>query len=469
MICYRFHRFCIIKKGYKLEEIHPDLRLMVNCVRGTPDDKLTGDSKQRQDFRRFPGGFEKHPPFLPVYFQDADYRRRRHERLRKLVLSDKEKMEQKNSGRNSGEEVRTGIISKSSARAELVVVEEKNKGQGGPSDSWFCPSSMYSTTEWLVKRKSIKYGDRGVASQGIFAPEIEEAIKKADDRRYYCDKLPQDVRPWPYMLPHGSSSSEQKKGSSSSSSSSEKEEKPRLFHYKKSDLVVGIYTGESVTHSRGMAVQDTWLADLPNVVLYTATEQAHVPTTGVRELQKEWQKAQNSNFEKNALFAPPGRNSPNPFNLEADYVGGVDVTHWIQLYGLKHMYEKFPDKKWYYIVGCDLYLNVDHALGGVLSEYDAEQPWWISRQVYPRMPLPEKAFDGIAKHFEKTCLRDKKTGKCDFTWSSGSYGWFLSNAVPLILDVVSSYLEEQYFYKGGHWCRWLAVYGCRLTSYEYLY
>ena len=40
--------------------------------------------------------------------------------------------------------------------------------------------------------------------------------------------------------------------------------------YTPADLVVGIYTGEQVIYSRGMATRDTWLNALPNAVLYVA-------------------------------------------------------------------------------------------------------------------------------------------------------------------------------------------------------
>lgn len=292
-----------------------------------------------------------------------------------------------------------------------------------PTDSWFCPSNQYSTAKWTEKRTTIKYAPQ-LESQAVFENQVEDALTRADDRRYYCDKLPQDVRPWPYMFSHIFPELQK--------------ENEKFFPYTKSDLVIGVYTGERVVHSRGMAMQDTWLADLPNVLMYTATEQKHIPTVGIRELLK----FQSEKYEKSLLISnnggPPAIStenrytSPNPFKIAADFEASANVAHWVQLYGLKDMYEKFPDKKWYYIVGCDLYLNVDHALS-LLGSYDAEKPMWVSRQVFPRKPIPERA-GNVSKNFEQTCLRDKSTGQCDFTWSSGSYGWFLSNAVKLIYE-----------------------------------
>jgi hypothetical protein len=32
-------------------------------------------------------------------------------------------------------------------------------------------------------------------------------------------------------------------------------------------------------------------------------------------------------------------------------------AQWAQLIGLKEMYERSPNQKWYYIVGCDNFIN----------------------------------------------------------------------------------------------------------------
>lgn len=142
-----------------------------------------------------------------------------------------------------------------------------------------------------------------------------------------CDKIFKDVSPW-------------------------KEPKTR-----RDDVVVGIYSGESLLHSRGAAVRDTWLASMPNVRMYT-------PTT-VAGFSK--------GFEERGMV---------PDFLDAH---GAQVA---QLYGLRDMYRTFPDKKWYYIVGCDTYVQMDYALR-VLDNLDAAKPWWVTRFAYPTKPFEE--------------------------------------------------------------------------------
>ncbi len=45
---------------------------------------------------------------------------------------------------------------------------------------------------------------------------------------------------------------------------------------------------------------------------------------------------------------------------------------FVQLYGLKEMYLKHPDKSWYYIVGCDTYLHPDY-VRNMLESFDASE------------------------------------------------------------------------------------------------
>lgn len=64
-----------------LDRIHPDLKLMVRCARDEPD-------PPGAEFRRAEGGFEGLDPFTPLYFRDAEYRRRRHGGLRAMLAAD---------------------------------------------------------------------------------------------------------------------------------------------------------------------------------------------------------------------------------------------------------------------------------------------------------------------------------------------------------------------------------------------
>jgi Glycosyltransferase family 17 len=80
-----------------------DLQMMVRCV--LPDDVGTPESEQQDaDLRWRHEGYESARPFLPIYFHDADYRRRRHAHVRAMVQADQEFMQQQrrnNPGANS--------------------------------------------------------------------------------------------------------------------------------------------------------------------------------------------------------------------------------------------------------------------------------------------------------------------------------------------------------------------------------
>ena len=67
-----------------LEDLGEDLTLMANCVRNEPD-------KDDAHFKRVEGGFVNEKPFLPIYFQDGDYRQRKHAVLAAKVAEDAER------------------------------------------------------------------------------------------------------------------------------------------------------------------------------------------------------------------------------------------------------------------------------------------------------------------------------------------------------------------------------------------
>jgi len=64
-----------------LRELSFDLEMMYNCARDIPDG-------QNQKWQRVMGGFRKVKPFLPIYFYDEDYRRRRHAFVKRMVELD---------------------------------------------------------------------------------------------------------------------------------------------------------------------------------------------------------------------------------------------------------------------------------------------------------------------------------------------------------------------------------------------
>ena len=65
----------------------------------------------------------------------------------------------------------------------------------------------------------------------------------------------------------------------------------------------------------------------------------------------------------------------------------TQTTQFVQLYAIKEMYEKSPDKQWYLIYGCDNYVNVDYMLE-MLDEFDPAKPTWLAVGGI-REPLPD--------------------------------------------------------------------------------
>lgn len=243
------------------------------------------------------------------------------------------------------------------------LIKMVNSSVVAAAKSWFCPAEKYSPSKWSADRNLIRTADEqiklGGECRGIYDVEGQE------DRRWFCDKFPQDDSAW---------------------------EVPK--RYTPDDLVVGIYSGESIVYSRGLACQDTWLNSLPNKVIYTPTTIKNVPTVGwePEEAGEEW-------------------------GLRPDYKDRHSAQ-WTQLYGLRDMYIRYPDKDWYYIVGDDTYLNVDNALL-MLAEFDATKPYWVSKSRYPDEHMPPEV--------DTDAWPDWKGN--GYTWSSGAWGWFLSNPV----------------------------------------
>jgi hypothetical protein len=57
------------------------LQMMVRCVTNLTD-------APDQKWKRVQGGFDAIQPQLPIYFRDAEYRYRRHELMRQIVVAD---------------------------------------------------------------------------------------------------------------------------------------------------------------------------------------------------------------------------------------------------------------------------------------------------------------------------------------------------------------------------------------------
>lgn len=145
------------------------------------------------------------------------------------------------------------------------------------------------------------------------------------------------------------------------------------------------------------------------------------------------------------------------------------------------MYRKNPHRSWYYIVGCDTYLNVDYALQ-MLSRYDGAGPretptnsksesgsesegqgetktkskggriWWVAqysgKENMENMMIPSIE-QGKWPNYEKGKSPNSKVPR-KYEWTSGGMGWFLSNeATRLYADSIDKFLKD---YQVGNVC-----------------
>ena len=71
-----------------VEDLHEDLQLMYRCIKNIPD-----NNSSSQSFQRVIGGFDAVLDFRPIYFQDPDYRRRRHAHVQQMIATDEQILE----------------------------------------------------------------------------------------------------------------------------------------------------------------------------------------------------------------------------------------------------------------------------------------------------------------------------------------------------------------------------------------
>jgi hypothetical protein len=195
----------------------------------------------------------------------------------------------------------------------------------------FCGPAVSDNEKWKAERadmlKRKQFGGSG-EGQGHW--------KKAVYPTYFCDKLHYNLDQWV---------------------------KPKL-HPK--DLVIGVFTGETLFYGRTSALRDTWLLHFPHHYIFSAHSEERIPVTG--------------------LAAKYSKKYPS---YTTDHEGSMNAQ-WSQLLGLKEMVLNSPHQKWYYIVGCDNYVHPDYVLR-MLEMYDATKPIVVAQYGEPE-PLPPQVF-----------------------------------------------------------------------------
>lgn len=189
---------------------------------------------------------------------------------------------------------------------------------------------------------------------------FQDRYYASNKSHWFCDKLQNNLDPWvePKLSPD--------------------------------DFVIGMYTGERIFYSRSSVVVDTWLHRFKHHYLYAALGEPSIPVQGLEK-----------------------------YNLKPEYRDSY-VTAYVQIWGLKDLYYKNPNAKWYYIVGCDTFLNSDYMMRA-LESFDPSKDWWISSGVYPNTFQKNENLTGWDKWWGK--------GNKKFDWFTGAVGWFLSNSV----------------------------------------
>ncbi len=109
------------------------------------------------------------------------------------------------------------------------------------------------------------------------------------------------------------------------------------------DIVVLVFTSALNLHERALSCQNSWLQDFPFGYL-----------VGGNCIDQNLKMISAGNF------------------IGEDYASASDK----QYYGLKKLYEMYPDKKWFYITGCDSYIFAEN-LVSALSKYNPSDDYYI--------------------------------------------------------------------------------------------
>ena len=177
---------------------------------------------------------------------------------------------------------------------------------------------------------------------------------------YWCDKLFNNVQPWV---------------------------RPKITT---DDVVVGIYTGESLFYSRAVTTRDTWLLNFKHHYIFSAKSEPRLPVIGLMDLPKYKRLVRNIESQN---------------------------AQWAQLIGLKEMYERKPNEKWYYIVGCDNFVNADNILRR-LDKFDHTKDLILAQFANPSESLKDfidiNKYPKYAQNFPPEMVKNRK-----FEWTSG--------------------------------------------------
>lgn len=163
--------------------------------------------------------------------------------------------------------------------------------------------------------------------------------------------------------------------------------------YVESDIVFIIYTGAAFYHTRATATRDTWLSRVTHKYFFSSTPYSHLPVTVIEGAGEDYQ----SNMKK--LYR-----------------------------GLKLAYQEHNDTaKFYYLAGCDTFVNVPHILKR-LENFDYQRPLIVGGYAY-----------------QHACYKNRNQTIGDINYPSGGAGFFLSATMMTMM-----YPKIEPFFQ-NHW------------------
>ncbi len=162
------------------------------------------------------------------------------------------------------------------------------------------------------------------------------------------------------------------------------------------DIAVLVFTSALNLHERALSVQKTWLRNFPKGHLV------------------------------GGYYYDPSLRIISLPDVQEDYFSATPK----QFLGLKALYEKYPDTKWFYILGCDGYVFYK-PLCELLSKYDASKDYYIGGNF-------------LKRNIENT----------DYFFPAGGPGFALSNPlvkklIPYIERILAEIPSYHLFYEEG--------------------
>lgn len=170
----------------------------------------------------------------------------------------------------------------------------------------------------------------------------------------------------------------------------------RAQRYIESDITFIIFTGAKFYHSRATATRDTWLSRVTNYYFLGATPYSPLPITVINGAGED----KISNMKK--IFY------------------GLDI-----IYKEQQIKTQEARQKWFYLAGCDTYINVEHIIKR-LDSFDYRQPLLIG---------------GHAG--KETCFNTITKKSHPITFPSGGAGFFFSaGLLELMQPHLSNYVKN---------------------------